>query len=163
MLTQVKINITGVAFTIQDVMSFNCCIGDLVLLLIRYTHTATSRSGYPFLTGACAINRWCNPFNNCGGCYNSGCGDWTATSKEFGSLQLLSYHQSDEDTDYLIFSCGKSLGGTPGAWAGDIEHYCGLFNTSGDTEPEWIEFHPYIGSRTDIAIISAMIVPPTSS
>ena len=61
------------------------------------------------------------------------------------------YHQADQDTDYLIFSCGYNLSNTINSysWHGSDESYCGLFNTSGDTEPSYSDMYPVIGSLSD--------------
>ena len=61
------------------------------------------------------------------------------------------YHQADPDTDYLIFSCGCSLTGTyyGNSWVGTDTSACGLFNTSGDTEPDSTLYRKYIGSLND--------------
>ena len=63
----------------------------------------------------------------------------------------VSYHQADQDTDYLIFSCGFDLGNTAssGSWSGSYVNHCGLFNTSGDTEPSYLNMYPVIGSLSD--------------
>ena len=61
----------------------------------------------------------------------------------------VGYHQADQDTDYLIFSCGSSLSSTDNSWSGSNAPYCGLFNTSGDTEPNSPDWNRYVGSLSD--------------
>ena len=60
----------------------------------------------------------------------------------------VSYHQADQDTDYLIFSCGTSVGTTTNgeSWIGSHTRQCGLFNTSGDTVPGHESSYHVIGS-----------------
>ena len=59
------------------------------------------------------------------------------------------YHQSEYDSDYLVFSCGNALSPTPSAWSGKYQTLCGLFNTSGDTEPNSPGWNQYVGSLDD--------------
>ena len=63
----------------------------------------------------------------------------------------VSYHQADQDTDYLIFSCGRTISSTTNgsSWGGTYAHYCGLFNPSGDTVPGLESSFPVIGSLND--------------
>lgn len=63
----------------------------------------------------------------------------------------VSYHQADQDTDYLIFSCGHSLSRTIDgqSWNGSYINLCGIFNTSGDTSPQRLDEFPVIGSLSD--------------
>ena len=66
-------------------------------------------------------------------------------------LRDCGYHQADQDTDYLIFSCGYDIGNTRlgESWSGSHKYHCGLFNTSGDTVPGYEHDYPVIGSLND--------------
>ena len=62
---------------------------------------------------------------------------------------VTDYHQAEQDTPYLIFSCGQRLQATYPNPLYHSQTYCGLFNTSGNTEPGYESRYPYIGSLSD--------------
>ena len=61
----------------------------------------------------------------------------------------VSYHQANQDASYLVFSCGISLPATFPEYWHPHPTSCGLFNTSGDTEPGYESRYPVIGSLSD--------------